>query len=127
MASETAVEMSLLAVRSEMRELGLSAVGRSCRCWRLAGGEKAGSVGWRRRLGRSAVGFVSSVLAGEGRVCGGWFTEMEGPVVVAQVSLLAEERWSAAWMRRCPWWLREDQVRGWFVDGFCVPKEGAAA
>jgi hypothetical protein len=37
-----------------------------------------------RRLGRSAVGFVSSVLAGEGRVCGGWLTEVEGPVVVAQ-------------------------------------------
>jgi hypothetical protein len=76
----------------------------------LAGGEKVGSVGWRRRLGRSAVGLVSSFLAGEGRVCGGWFIEMEGPVVVAQVSLLAEERWSAAWMRRCPWWLREDLV-----------------
>jgi hypothetical protein len=30
--------------RLKMRELGLSAVGRSCRCWRLAGGEKAGSV-----------------------------------------------------------------------------------
>lgn len=60
-----------------MRELGLSAVGRSCCCWRLAGGEE-------RRLGRSAVGFVSSVLAGEGRVCGGWLTEVESPVVVAQ-------------------------------------------
>jgi len=70
-ASETAVEMSLLAVlRRRNGQIGgdegagLSAVSRSCRCWRLAGGEKAGSVGWRRRLGRSAVGFVSSVLAG---------------------------------------------------------------
>jgi hypothetical protein len=40
----------------EMRELGLSAVGRSCRCWRLAGGEKAGSVGWRRRKERRRAG-----------------------------------------------------------------------
>jgi hypothetical protein len=27
-----------------MRELGFSVVGRSCHCWRLAGGEKVGSV-----------------------------------------------------------------------------------
>ena len=30
--------------RLKERELGLSAVGRSCRCWRSAKGEKAGSV-----------------------------------------------------------------------------------
>jgi hypothetical protein len=47
-AAEATVEMRLFCGvacgRLKMRELGWSAVGRSCRCWRLAKGEKAGSV-----------------------------------------------------------------------------------
>jgi hypothetical protein len=68
----------------------------------LRGKMKRGK-GWRERhlcLGSRVekvegwfAGFVSLVLAWEGRVCEGWFAEMEGQVVVA----LAKKKMGRLW------------------------------
>jgi hypothetical protein len=83
--------------RLKMRELGLSVVGRSCHCWRLAGGEKAGSVErkvcvqrvmavvWRweavnredeNQKGRALCYWLAKEKK-KGEQCGGWVEQMK--------------------------------------------------